>query len=962
MAQKSNDGTYVIVEKGDTLSEIAQEFLGAASKYQELASINGISDPNKIYVGQKIYLTKATASGSSSSKKSDSTKATITAFGLQSNTENTLFATWKWDKSNTENYEVEWDYDSGDGVWFTGTESSVTNKQSLYSYPSNAKRVRFKVKPVSKTYTNNNKETSYWKANWSTEKIYNVSSHPPLKPPTPDVEIDNFKLTATLDNLGEIYATQIQFQIVKDNSTVFNTGTANIKTDYVSYSCNVNAGSEYKVRCRAVKDKVYSEWSEYSNNEQSGPATPSGITTLKALSSTSVHVEWGAVKNAESYIVEYTTKKIYFDSSSEVRSTTIDAKLAHHTELTGLESGTEYFFRVRATRGNDQKSAWTAIKSIILGKKPIAPTTWSSTTTVIVGEDLTLYWVHNSQDGSKETSAMIELTIDGEEPPQTIGPIKNPYSDDEEDTTNHVGSHKIDTSKYSEGCKIEWRVQTAGITGVYGDWSIKRTVDVYAPPTLELDITDVNGNSVEVLESFPLYVKGTAGPNTQKPIGYYVSIISNDSYETVDNVGNPKFVNKGDSVYSKHFDITQDYSNDDELIEFLVELSAGNVNLENNMSYTLKCTVSMNSGLTSESSRDFSVSWGEMEFELNAEVSIDTNTISTSIRPYCEKYTTVYQEAVLKSDAYEVGDVIYEIDDINNIYTSTGEIVYMGSTGGGLYYCIVYVDNNGNPIEPEYRRVTYTNGNYITTSTILNPNYIEDVLTTTGETVFLGVDNRGIVIHYCNVERHELLESVKLSVYRREYDGSFTELATDIINTKETFITDPHPALDYARYRIVGILEETGAINYVDLPGIPIGEIAVVIQWDEKWSSFDVTNEDAMVEQPWSGSLLRLPYNVDVSDSYSSDVSLIEYVGRKRPVSYYGTQLGESSNWNVEIDKRDEETLYAIRRLALWMGDVYVREPSGSGYWATVKVSFSQTHCEVTIPVSFNITRVEGGM
>ena len=117
-----------------------------------------------------------------------------------------------------------------------------------------------------------------------------------------------------------------------------------------------------------------------------------------------------------------------------------------------------------------------------------------------------------------------------------------------------------------------------------------------------------------------------------------------------------------------------------------------------------------------------------------------------------------------------------------------------------------------------------------------------------------------------------------------------------------------------------------------------------------------------MDEQPWSGSMLKLPYNINVSDNYSPDVSLVEYVGRKRPVSYYGTQIRESSSWSVEIPKKDKETLYAIRRLAIWMGDVYVREPSGSGYWAQVTVSFSQTHRELSIPVMFDIKRVEGGV
>ena len=93
----------------------------------------------------------------------------------------------------------------------------------------------------------------------------------------------------------------------------------------------------------------------------------------------------------------------------------------------------------------------------------------------------------------------------------------------------------------------------------------------------------------------------------------------------------------------------------------------------------------------------------------------------------------------------------------------------------------------------------------------------------------------------------------------------------------------------------------------------------------------------------------------------------VAYIGKcnqewERPVSYYGTQLGETASWKVEIPKNDEETLYALRRLAIWTGDVYVREPSGTGYWANISVSMSQTHCQLTIPVTLEITRVEGGV
>src|SRR5699024_8648280 len=101
-------------------------------------------------------------------------------------------------------------------------------------------------------------------------------------------------------------------------------------------------------------------------------------------------------------------------------------------------------------------------------------------------------------------------------------------------------------------------------------------------------------------------------------------------------------------------------------------------------------------------------------------------------------------------------------------------------------------------------------------------------------------------------------------VYRREYDGRFVELATGLVNTNSTFVTDPHPALDFARYRVVAITNDTGAVSYYDVPGYPIDEVGVIIQWDEDWSNFDTTEEDELAEPVWAGSLVRLPYNIDV--------------------------------------------------------------------------------------------------
>ena len=46
----------------------------------------------------------------------------------------------------------------------------------------------------------------------------------------------------------------------------------------------------------------------------------------------------------------------------------------------------------------------------------------------------------------------------------------------------------------------------------------------------------------------------------------------------------------------------------------------------------------------------------------------------------------------------------------------------------------------------------------------------------------------------------------------------------------------------------------------------------------------------------------------------------------------------------------------------MYMGDVYVREPSGVGYWATIQVSYNSSYDSLVIPITINVTRVEGSI
>lgn len=203
-------------------------------------------------------------------------------------------------------------------------------------------------------------------------------------------------------------------------------------------------------------------------------------------------------------------------------------------------------------------------------------------------------------------------------------------------------------------------------------------------------------------------------------------------------------------------------------------------------------------------------------------------------------------------------------------------------------------------------------------------------------------------------------DDILLSIYRKNQDGTMVAIAENFENQDSVFVTDPHPNLMKNSYRIVGRDKNTGAMTFVDTPEYQLHCTDIIIQWDENVHFTDVTENSLPAE--YAGNTIRLPYNIDVSESANIENNMVNYVGRKNPVSYYGTQTGYTATWNTVIPKSDRDTIALLRKLQVYPGDVYVREPSGTGYWAHVKVTFPINHVELTVSVSLNVTRVEGGM
>ena len=206
------------VVKGDTLSAIAKKY---GTTVNAIAKLNNIKNVNLIYVGQVLIISGksstdvankkntgtssggtgggSTGGGSSSGGSGTSPDYTknqvlLTSFGLQAGTERTLFAVFKWQKANTAHIQIEWEYQTKDGNWFTGSHNNIDYASQMkhdgyfdttYSIPENAVKIRFRAKPISATYTDNNVTKKYWDSVWTGYSYYdaNLINNPPTKNP-----------------------------------------------------------------------------------------------------------------------------------------------------------------------------------------------------------------------------------------------------------------------------------------------------------------------------------------------------------------------------------------------------------------------------------------------------------------------------------------------------------------------------------------------------------------------------------------------------------------------------------------------------------------------------------------------------------------------------------------------------------------------------------------------------------
>lgn len=908
-----------------------------------------------------------------------------------------------------DSYTVKWYYRVvADGKWYldktiTGLTGS-TSASDLWSPPSEARQLKVSVRPIAKTYKKNKNGTT---ANWfsvdPTSKIDKDYDEYPQAPSIGEFSIKNKTLKAQvvvdLSNFDRLEGSGVRLQVLRNGSTMiqFNGTTAvesggeyYIQKNFTSSDPMDSSGiinftdielltvGSYQVRASVSSYDGKSLWSEYSSWSSSVDTRPNTPTLKKveAVAADQVKVTWSSIDNITRYEIEYASDDNSFDSGA-FQSISVEDVTTHI--ISGLEAGHKWYFRVRSVNDSD-RSEPSNIESTLLAMKPSPPTTWSSVNVASIKSTLEdtdpvyLYWIHNTVDGSAQRYGKIKFTIAGSLYYHKLENVKkDDYGEliDEtsyvnlwdlevyEDTSQTISAGTIyDIFRASGAESIKWKVATRGISTDYSDYSVERTIEAYENPNLELIVRDGNGVLTgDNFTSFPLIVTGNVTPASQIPISFHISIIAGDSYTTSDMYGNEMNISEGTEIYSKYVD--------DSVLN--VTITAADVDFFADIPYDLKVVVYTDAGLNANASRQLTADWEELGEEPDALIDFNETYRYATIRPFCTHFI-----------GYELDDDFGDYDPVCYVGTSSpvtsgtaGDMYFNTSTGDVYAYTskwtyrttFDYSDAvkwySGTIIDGETDNDIYLNSGI--SQAEVNDYYVN---TNTGD-IFRCVkagDPETAIWEYLWNCFWEVTPNIELSVYRKEAGGSYVTIAEGIDNSIQSsdsavVFRDPHPSFNSCTYRIVARNTENGAIGYTDITE-SLPETSVVIQWDETWNDVMETEDGEIFE----GSILELPANIKLTDTNNVDVNFAEYIGRSRPVAYYGTQKGERPSINCEFEKSDAEKLKLLRQLMNYNGNVYIREPSGLGYWANVTVSYNKNYKELTIPVTLSITPVEGGI
>ena len=161
----------------------------------------------------------------------------------------------------------------------------------------------------------------------------------------------------------------------------------------------------------------------------------------------------------------------------------------------------------------------------------------------------------------------------------------------------------------------------------------------------------------------------------------------------------------------------------------------------------------------------------------------------------------------------------------------------------------------------------------------------------------------------------------------------------------ETYV-DPYPSLgDYCGHRIVF---RTANGDFITA--------------DNEFAWFDTDEQEnglidlEAVVIDFGGDRVILPYNIDLSATWSKDFTETTYLGGSVQGDWNPGVSRSASINSVLINLDDKDTIMAMRRLSVYSGICHVRTPDGSSYAADVQVNEERSHSSGGRVVTYKLT------
>lgn len=130
------------------------------------------------------------------------------------------------------------------------------------------------------------------------------------------------------------------------------------------------------------------------------------------------------------------------------------------------------------------------------------------------------------------------------------------------------------------------------------------------------------------------------------------------------------------------------------------------------------------------------------------------------------------------------------------------------------------------------------------------------------------------------------------------------------------------------------------------------------VDGDAEFAEIPYTLPCGVLRFDWPYGVLELPYNINISDSYSKDAARRMHRDGVQNV-YWNPGVNRTAKYASELVRLDNQAdIEAARQLARYPGAVFVRTPDGSAFAADVQVNELSTSGVIQV-VSLSITEIE---